>query len=125
MVPVRRALRLVIDGNAGSETVTLSVDHGTLNVTAGTSGAGVAGSGTASVTITGTTAQINALLNTDGTSIYMTMAALFVAQATNTDLNTTAGSFRRTGPPSLLNRQRAWTYFNATVAFVASISHPG
>jgi hypothetical protein len=57
-----------VDGNAGSETVTLSVTEGTLTVTTGGSGAGVAGSGTASVTITGTIAQINALLNTDGTS---------------------------------------------------------
>jgi hypothetical protein len=57
-----------VDGNAGSETVTLSVTSGTLTVTTGGSGAGVAGSGTSSVTITGTIAQINALLNTDGTS---------------------------------------------------------
>ena len=49
-------------------TVTLSVTEGTLTVTAGTSGAAVSGSGTSSVTITGTVAQINALLNTDGTS---------------------------------------------------------
>jgi len=57
-----------VDGNAGSETVTLSVSSGTLTVTAGGSGAIVNNSGTASVTITGTIAQINALLNTDGTS---------------------------------------------------------
>ena len=57
-----------IDGNAGSETVTLAVSDGILNVAAGTSGAGVANSGTASVTITGTLAQINALLNTNGAS---------------------------------------------------------
>ncbi len=57
-----------IDGNAGSETVTLAVSDGILNVAAGTSGAGVANSGTGSVTITGTIAQINALLNTDGAS---------------------------------------------------------
>ena len=48
--------------------MTLSVTSGTLTVTAGGSGAGVAGSGTSSVTITGTIAQINALLNTDLTS---------------------------------------------------------
>ena len=57
-----------VDGGSGSETVTLSVGEGTLNVTAGTSGAGVSGSGTNSVTITGTIAQIDDLLNTDGTS---------------------------------------------------------
>ena len=57
-----------VDGNAGSETVTLSVTDGILNVTAGGSNAGVSGSGTSSVTITGTTDQIDALLNTDTTS---------------------------------------------------------
>ena len=57
-----------IDGNAGSETVTLAVNDGILNVAAGTSGASVSNSGTGSVTITGTLAQINALLNTDGAS---------------------------------------------------------
>ena len=49
-------------------TVTLSVGEGVLTVTAGTSGALVSNSGTTSVTITGTVAQINALLNTNGTS---------------------------------------------------------
>ena len=49
--------------------MTLSVTEGTLTVTAGTSGAAVVGNGgTSSVTITGTVAQINALLNTNGTS---------------------------------------------------------
>ena len=48
--------------------MTLSVGEGTLSVTAGTSGASVSGSGTSSVTITGTAAQIKRLLNTNGTS---------------------------------------------------------
>ena len=56
-------------GPPGSETVTLSVTEGTLHVLAGTSGAGVSGDNTSSVTITGTIAQINALLQTDGTSV--------------------------------------------------------
>src|SRR5207244_113862 len=51
-----------------SETVTLSVTEGTLTVTAGTSGATVLNSGSSLVTITGTLAQINALLNTDASS---------------------------------------------------------
>src|SRR2546430_386827 len=42
--------------------------EGTLAVTAGNSGAGGGGSGTRKGTRTGTLAQINALLNTDGTS---------------------------------------------------------
>jgi VCBS repeat-containing protein len=57
-----------IDGGTGIEIVTLSVGEGILNVTAGTSGATVSGSGSASVTITGTIDQINALLGSDGTS---------------------------------------------------------
>ena len=57
-----------VDGFGGTETVTLSVSEGTLTVTAGTSGAVVGGSGSNTVTVTGTLAQINALLNTDGSS---------------------------------------------------------
>ena len=54
-----------VDAGSGSMTVTLAVTEGTLTVTAGTSGAVVTNSGTSSVTITGTVAQINALLNTN------------------------------------------------------------
>src|SRR6185312_218582 len=57
-----------VDAGASPVTVTLSVGEGTLTVTAGTSGALVSGSGNPSVTINGTVAQINALLNPDGTS---------------------------------------------------------
>src|SRR5262245_17436360 len=57
-----------VDSLGGVETATLSVTEGTLTVTAGTSGAVVSGSGTNTVTVTGTLAQINALLNTDSTS---------------------------------------------------------
>ena len=49
----------VADVDSSALTTTLSVSSGTLNVTAG---AGVTGNGTASVTITGTAAQINAAL---------------------------------------------------------------
>src|SRR3569832_231707 len=57
-----------VDAGSSSMTVTLSVTEGTLTVTAGTSGATVTNSGTSSVTITGTVAQGNALLNTNATS---------------------------------------------------------
>ena len=57
-----------VDSLGGVETMTLSVTEGTLTVTAGTSGAVVSGNGTNTVTVTGTLAQINALLNTDSTS---------------------------------------------------------
>ena len=49
----------VADIDSSALTTTLNVSSGTLNVTAG---AGVSGNGTASVTITGTAAQINAAL---------------------------------------------------------------
>ena len=49
----------VADSDSNALTTTLSVSSGTLNVTAGP---GVTGNGTASVTITGTAAQINAAL---------------------------------------------------------------
>ena len=45
---------------------TLSVGEGTLTVVAGTSGVTVGGSGTGSVTLTGSVAQINALLASAG-----------------------------------------------------------
>ena len=58
----------VSDVDSATLTVSLAVTSGTLAVTAGGSGAAVAGSGTGLVTITGTPAQINALLSSDGTS---------------------------------------------------------
>ena len=53
-------------GGASNIVATLSVVEGTLTVAAGTSGVTVAGSGTGSVTLTGTVAQINALLASAG-----------------------------------------------------------
>ncbi len=65
------------DAAAGVMTVTLSVGEGTLTVAAGSSGAKVTNSGTSAVTISGTTAQIDALLGSDPTSV--------VTYADNTD----------------------------------------
>ncbi|MDB5706217.1 MAG: Type secretion C-terminal target domain subclass [Sphingomonas bacterium] len=58
------------DPGSGSTpiTVIISVDYGILTVSAGTSGADVADSGTGSVTLTGTLAQIQALLDDDANS---------------------------------------------------------
>jgi Ca2+-binding RTX toxin-like protein len=56
-------------GAAAVVTATLSVGSGRLNVTAGTSGAVVTNSGTSSVTLSGTIAQINALLGLDAASV--------------------------------------------------------
>ena len=55
-----------VDAGSGSMTVTLSVLRGTLTVSGGT--AGIAGSGTASVTLTGTVTAINSTLG--GTVTY-------------------------------------------------------
>ena len=58
------------DAGSGSATVTLAVPYGVLNVNAGTSGATiVSGNGTGTVVLSGTIAQLNALLNSDGTSV--------------------------------------------------------
>src|SRR5262249_34674651 len=57
-----------VDGGTGSETLTISVGEGTLSASNGTSGATVLGSGSSSLTISGTTAQINAFLNSDAAS---------------------------------------------------------
>ncbi|MEA3036794.1 MAG: hypothetical protein QOH04_2571 [Sphingomonadales bacterium] len=59
-----------VDAGSGSVTATVSVDYGILNAAAGTSGVGLSGSGTASVTITGTLAQINDFLSTNATSSF-------------------------------------------------------
>jgi len=56
------------DSGSGIETATVSVDYGILHLAAGTSGATITNNVSGAVTITGTIAQINALLSSDGTS---------------------------------------------------------
>ena len=59
-----------VDAGSGVITATLSVGYGVINITAGTSGATIdSGNGTGSVVVSGTLAQLNALLNTDSTSV--------------------------------------------------------
>jgi hypothetical protein len=58
-----------VDAGTSSVTATLSVGYGLLHLEAGTSGAIVSGNDSASATITGTLAQINALLGSDATSV--------------------------------------------------------
>ena len=58
-----------IDGNNGSDTLPISVTTGTLTATVGNSGAGVAGTGTNQLTITGTTTQINDFLNASSSTL--------------------------------------------------------
>ncbi|WFU38082.1 VCBS domain-containing protein [Bradyrhizobium sp. CB82] len=62
-----------VDGGSGSETLTLSVGEGTLTATAGNSGATVLGSGSSSLTISGTLAQINSFLGS-GTASTSTLS---------------------------------------------------
>jgi hypothetical protein len=59
-----------VDAASGNVTATVSVDYGILNAAAGTSGVVLSGSGTATVTISGTIAQINDFLSTNGTSSF-------------------------------------------------------
>ncbi|MEA3060543.1 MAG: hypothetical protein QOJ94_324, partial [Sphingomonadales bacterium] len=59
-----------VDAASGNVTATVSVDYGILNASAGTSGVVLSGSGTATVTISGTLAQINDFLSTNGTSSF-------------------------------------------------------
>ncbi len=54
------------DSGASDITVDVSVDYGILNITPGASGAVVANSGTAAVTITGTVAEIQTMLASGG-----------------------------------------------------------
>ncbi len=57
-----------VDARTGTLTATLSVGEGTLTATAGDSGVTVGGSGSLSLTISGTLAQLNAFLGASGTS---------------------------------------------------------
>lgn len=65
---LKGTITLADGDNPASVEVVLGVAEGRLDVTAGTSGASVSGSGTASVTITGSLAQVEALLGSDATS---------------------------------------------------------
>ena len=65
-------------------TLTLTLQYGVLNVTAGGSGATVFGSGSPTITIVGTPPQINALLNTDATSVLNFYAGTDTPPATTT-----------------------------------------
>ena len=60
----------VHDVDAGSLTTSLHVEHGTLNVAAVAGGAAVAGSGTSTVTLTGSATQIDAVLGAANNVLY-------------------------------------------------------
>ena len=90
-----------VDGNNGAETVILSVTEGTLTLAAGTSGAVIdSGNGTGSVTFHGTIAQLDALLNTDGTSAvsYIDTSA-YPAASVQVSLSINDGGHTGTGGP--------------------------
>jgi hypothetical protein len=58
-----------VDGNAGVETLTLSVVSGVINASVGTTGVAVTNSGSASVTLDGTIAQLKSLLAGSGGAV--------------------------------------------------------
>lgn len=124
-----------VDAGSGVLTATLAVDYGLLNVAVGTSGATiVSGNGTGSVVVSGTLAQINALLNTDATSTLTYTphtdappASANLTVAVNDGGNTGTGG-ERTGSsngaiaitavndPAVANPDTAATNENATIA---------
>ena len=57
-----------VDAGSGTIVVTISVDYGIINATAGGTSVIVGNNGTSSITLTGTLAQIQALLSSDATS---------------------------------------------------------
>src|SRR5204863_7160072 len=63
-----------VDAASGALTTTLSVLHGTLTV-GSAGGAGVSGSGTGSVTLTGTLSQINTTLSAADNVVYKSLAS--------------------------------------------------
>lgn len=81
----------------------LSVTNGVLDVTAGTSGANVSGSGTATVTITGTLAEVQALLQTDATST-VTYTATGDTPPASDDLTVTFTDIINSGTPTVLTQ---------------------
>ncbi|MBZ9711559.1 adhesin, partial [Mesorhizobium sp. ESP7-2] len=85
-----------VDARTGSETVTLSVAHGALAVSGGT--AAISGSGTVSVTLTGTVAAINSTL---GATVTYTPATGYsggdtLTMVTNDNGNTGGGALTDT-----------------------------
>uniref|UniRef100_UPI002615365B type I secretion C-terminal target domain-containing protein n=1 Tax=Accumulibacter sp. TaxID=2053492 RepID=UPI002615365B len=86
-----------VDAGNSSMTVTLQVTHGTLTVSGGS--AAIAGSGTPTVTLTGTAAQINATL---GSSVVYAPAANYSGTAT---LTMTTSDNGNTGSGGVLSDQ--------------------
>ena len=73
-----------IDAGGAGVTVTLGVVSGTLSAVAGTTGVGIVGSGSATLTLTGTVAQINNLLLGAGGSTLSYVIASDTPPATDT-----------------------------------------
>lgn len=115
------------DAGATSNTMVLSATNGNITVTAGTSGVtGITGSGTHSVSMTGTLAQLNALLHSSGgaagTIVYnSTVNATEAFTVTVTDVTARVG----VGSVQIVTSAAiAWTgYVEATpTAAVASLT---
>ena len=86
------------DAGAAAITASLSVAHGTLTVEA-IGGVGIAGSGTNTVTLTGSVAQINAALGAAGNVVYAPAQGFFGADTLTMTTND-QGNSGNAGPLS-------------------------
>ena len=103
-----------VDAGAGLVTATLSVTSGRLTVNAGTSGVTVTQTVDNTVTLRGTVAQINALLNTDGTSS-LVFRHLSDTPPASVDLTLTVNDEGNTGSGGALNDSDTTTISIAAV----------
>ncbi|HEX8194279.1 MAG TPA: FG-GAP-like repeat-containing protein [Allosphingosinicella sp.] len=102
-----------LDSGGQSVTVTLSVGYGTIQATPGSSGAVVTQTAPGTITITGTVAQINALLNTaSGSSL--TFLADTDAPPASTILTLTINDNGATGGGSLTASDTATIFITGT-----------
>ena len=111
-----------------NEVATLSVSEGILTVVAGTgasSGVTIGGSGTATVTLTGTIAQINGILNSDNTSTLTftgNIDANDTPNSTTLSLKINDNGFTGAGAPNPLDSNTATSTITAPDDTVVSIS---
>lgn len=134
----------VIDLDSPTLSTTISVEHGTLNVTAGT-GATVGGDGTGSVTLAGTAAQINAALagltykgnpdfngadtlsvaTSDGTSTDTDVVAITVNPVPDAPVNTVPGpqTFNEDAPAAALTGLAVVDADSPTLTVTLAVAH--
>ncbi len=104
-----------VDAGDGIVTATLSVGYGVLDIAAGSSGATiVSGNGSGSVVVSGTIAQLNALLGSDATSS-ITYTADTDAPPASTTLTVSVDDGGNTGAGGALTGSDSETIFIAAV----------